>query len=83
MKWAKCTVYLKKGMNFQFGEAAVFVSASDQPLSAIGIQMPDDLFEDLMHSVRVEDLVVKRNGQVTIYGSKKKHMYKNTGLPGG
>lgn len=71
MKWAKCTVYLKKGMNFQFGEAAVFVSASDQPLSAIGIQMPDDLFEDLMHSVRVEDLVVKRNGQVTIYGSKK------------
>ncbi|GEM03149.1 hypothetical protein HMI01_01370 [Halolactibacillus miurensis] len=58
----------KRGINIEFDDTHLFLSAASEPLSAFGINIAPDKLADVKAVVRVGDLVVKKQHALVIYG---------------
>ncbi len=58
----------KRGINIEFDDTHLFLSAMSEPLSAFGINIAPDKLAYVKSIVRVSDLVVKKQHALVIYG---------------
>ncbi|GEN55602.1 hypothetical protein GCM10012290_00730 [Halolactibacillus alkaliphilus] len=57
----------KRGINIEFDDTHLFLSATTKPLSAFGINIAPNKLEDIKRYVKVGDLVVKKQHALVIY----------------
>lgn len=56
-----------RGINIQFDDSHLFLSETQQPLSAFGINISKERLDHVIKSVRVGDLVVKKQHALVLY----------------
>jgi hypothetical protein len=56
-----------KGLNLQFNDDLVYVSCIENPLAAFGLNIEKEKLENILASVRINDLVVNKENKLVFY----------------